>query len=69
MCQILNKYDIHPDFLRVVFSFGEEPHLAEASSGNLAIHSSRPGQTGKLTSIRRRPMRSAEMAVQTSVIR
>jgi hypothetical protein len=51
MCQILHKYSVHPDFLRVVFSFGEEPHLAEASSGNLAIRSSRPGQTGKLTSI------------------
>jgi hypothetical protein len=39
MCGIMLKYDIHPDFLRVLFSFGEEPHLAEASSGNIAIHS------------------------------
>jgi len=45
MCKILHKYEVHPDFLRVLFSFGEEPHLAEASSGNLAIHSSGPGQT------------------------
>lgn len=38
LCKILRKYDVHPDFFRVVLSFGEEPHLAEASSGNLAIH-------------------------------
>jgi hypothetical protein len=36
----LRKYEVHPDFFRVVLSFGEEPHLAEASSGNLAIHPS-----------------------------
>ncbi|KAF8848232.1 hypothetical protein BDZ45DRAFT_606259, partial [Acephala macrosclerotiorum] len=38
MRKLLHKYEVHPDFLRVLFSFGEEPHLAEASSNNLAIH-------------------------------
>ena len=48
MCGILHKYHVHPDFLRVLLSFGEEPHLAEASSGNLAIHSPGPDQTRRL---------------------
>jgi hypothetical protein len=48
MRKILHKYEVHPDFLRVLFSFGEEPHLAEASSGNLAIHSPSGGETCKL---------------------
>ncbi len=38
MRKILHKYEVHPDFLRVLFSFGEEPHVAEASSDFLAIH-------------------------------
>lgn len=46
LCKILRKYDVHPDFFRVVLSFGEEPHLAEASSGNLAIHPSGADRTG-----------------------
>jgi hypothetical protein len=44
---IMLKYDIHPDFLRVLFSFGEQPHLAEASSGNIAIHSLGPEQNSQ----------------------
>lgn len=44
MCAIMLKYNVHPDFLRVLFSFGEEPHLAEASSSNIAIHSLGSGQ-------------------------
>jgi hypothetical protein len=46
LCKILRKYEVHPDFFRVVLSFGEEPHLAEASSGNLAIHPSGADRTG-----------------------
>jgi hypothetical protein len=38
MRKILQKYEVHPDFLRVLFSFGDEPYVAEASSGNFAIH-------------------------------
>lgn len=49
LCKILRKYDVHPDFFRVVLSFGEEPHLAEASSGNLAIHPSGADRTGMWT--------------------
>jgi len=48
MRKILHKYEVHPDFLRVLFSFGEEPHLAEASSDNLAIHSLSGGETCEL---------------------
>jgi hypothetical protein len=44
MRKILHKYEVHPDFLRVLFSFGEEPHLAEASSHYLAIHSRKEEQ-------------------------
>jgi hypothetical protein len=44
MRKILHKYEVHPDFLRVLFSFGEEPHLAEASSDYLAIHSGKEEQ-------------------------
>ncbi|KUJ15959.1 uncharacterized protein LY89DRAFT_587507 [Mollisia scopiformis] len=47
--KILHKYKVHPDFLRVLFSFGEEPHIAEASSNNLAIHSPRAGETLDIT--------------------
>jgi len=39
MCALMLKYNIHSDFLRVLLSFGEEPHLAEASSSNIAVHS------------------------------
>jgi hypothetical protein len=46
MRKILYKYEVDPHFLQVVFSFGEEPHLAEASSNYLAIHSNTPDRTG-----------------------
>lgn len=45
MRKMLFNYNVHPDFLRVLFSFGEEPHIAEASSNNLAIHSPIEGET------------------------
>jgi hypothetical protein len=38
MLNIWQRYAVHPDFFRVLFSFGEEPHLAEASSNYLAMH-------------------------------
>jgi hypothetical protein len=44
--KLLSKYEVDPHFLEVVFSFGEEPHLAEASSNYLAIHSTTPERTG-----------------------
>jgi hypothetical protein len=47
----LRKYEVHPDFFRVVLSFGEEPHPAEASSGNLAIHPSDGDRIGMSTRV------------------
>lgn len=43
MCQVLQRHSIHPDFLQVVLSFGEEPHVAEAGSSNSAVYSSQNG--------------------------
>jgi hypothetical protein len=31
---------VHPDFLRVILSFGDEPHITEAGSSNFSAHSS-----------------------------
>jgi len=37
MLEILHVYQVSPDFLPVLYSFGCSPHIAEGSSNNLAI--------------------------------
>jgi hypothetical protein len=37
MLQILTRYKVVPEFLEVLFSFGSDPHLAEAGNSNLAV--------------------------------
>lgn len=39
MRKLLHHYQVDPNFLRVIFSFGEEPHVAESSSCFLSIRS------------------------------
>lgn len=39
MRRLLHHYQVDPSFLRVVFSFGEEPHVAESGSSFLSIRS------------------------------
>jgi len=38
MHKLCSKFQVHPDFLRVVLAFGEAIHVAEASSSNSAIN-------------------------------
>lgn len=48
MRKILSKYHIHADFARIIFSFGEAPNYAEASSSsssNVSIRTSLEGVT------------------------
>jgi hypothetical protein len=33
----MRKYDVHPNFIQVLLSFGEEIHIAEAGSSNSTI--------------------------------
>lgn len=35
MRKILTRYQVDPGFLPVLFSFGEEPHIAEGGSNNI----------------------------------
>lgn len=39
MRKLLYYYKVDPNFLRIIFSFGEEPHLAESSSSFLSVRS------------------------------
>lgn len=39
MRKLLHHYNVDPSFLRIIFSFGEEPNLAESSSSFLSLRS------------------------------
>ncbi|KAF2097250.1 hypothetical protein NA57DRAFT_77504 [Rhizodiscina lignyota] len=41
--KILSRYEVHSDFMHVVASFGDEPHLAESSCSNMAMKSTDTG--------------------------
>jgi len=45
MCHILGGHDVHPDFLQVVLSFGEQPHIAEAGCSNYSYTSEKKSRT------------------------
>ena len=45
MQKLLVAYNVHPNFLSVLLSFGDEPHLAEGSGSNIDIEPSPNGQT------------------------
>jgi len=47
MRNILAKYDVDPDFLNVIFSFGESPNLAEGCSNNLTMQQLPNGEMSK----------------------
>lgn len=38
LLHICATYKVHPDFLQVVLSFGDEPHVTEAGSTNFSLH-------------------------------
>ncbi|KAL1979978.1 hypothetical protein VTN96DRAFT_4843 [Rasamsonia emersonii] len=46
MCHILRRHKVHPDFLHVLLSFGEEPHVAEAGSSHSSAGSSSSQRKG-----------------------
>jgi len=43
MLEILHVYQVSPDFLPVLYSFGCAPHIAEGSSNNLAVQTLEDG--------------------------
>ena len=47
MKQILMRYQVGPEFLPVLFSFGEEPHLAESDATNVCISNHSDGSRRK----------------------
>lgn len=48
MRKILTRYQVDPNFLSVLFSFGEIPHLAESGSSNIASTASSDGSQSKV---------------------
>jgi hypothetical protein len=47
MLQILTRYQVVPEFLNVLFSFGTDPHVAESGNSNVAIVGSASGTQRK----------------------
>ena len=47
MRKILTRYQVDPAFLRVLFSFGDGPHLAESGSNNLSSLQTSDGSHSK----------------------
>lgn len=45
MQKILAKYEVDLDFLSVIFSFGDEPNLAEGCSSNMTLQKLPSGDT------------------------
>jgi hypothetical protein len=37
MLQILTQYQVAPEFLEVLFSFGTDPNIAESGNSNVAV--------------------------------
>lgn len=49
MRKLLHFYKVDPSFLRIIFSFGEEPHLAESSSSFLSLRSEQDGHETEIS--------------------
>lgn len=49
MRKLLHHYRVDPSFLRVLFSFGEEPHLSESSSSFLNFRSEQDSQETEIS--------------------
>ena len=47
MRKIMTRYKTDPSFLRVLFSFGEVPHLSESGSNNLSVTETKDGSCGE----------------------
>lgn len=47
MKEILMGYQVDSAFLPILFSFGDEPHLAESGATNVATHKLEDGQHSK----------------------
>lgn len=47
MTEILMEYQVDSAFLPVLFSFGDEPHLAESGATNVVINKLENGQQSK----------------------
>ena len=43
MRKLMTRYKIDPNFLRILFSFGEVPHLSESGSNNLSVTETKDG--------------------------
>ena len=48
MLQILTRYQVFPEFLEVLLSFGSIPHTTEAGNSNLAVVESDGGTKRRL---------------------
>lgn len=48
MRKVLTRYQVDPNFLSVLFSFGEMPHLVESGSSNIASTASSDGSQSKV---------------------
>ncbi|TLD24526.1 hypothetical protein E2P81_ATG11862 [Venturia nashicola] len=49
MRKLLHHYNVDPNFLRIIFSFGEEPNLAESSSSFLSVRSPKDSQDAEIS--------------------
>lgn len=49
MRKLLHHYRVDPNFLRIVFSFGEEPNLSESSSCFLSVRSEQKTQETEIS--------------------